>query len=104
MATINLASKYEKKLDERFKLSSITDSYAGKQYSFEGVNAIKIWTIDQVPITDYNRNASASRFGTINELGDTVQTLVMTQDKAYTFAIDQGNANEQFNSSTAMQS
>lgn len=97
MATINLASKYEKKLDERFKLSSITDSYAGKQYSFEGVNAIKIWTIDQVPITDYNRNASASRFGTINELGDTVQTLVMTQDKAYTFAIDAGNAGEQFN-------
>lgn len=97
MATINLATKYEKKLDERFKLSSVTDAYAGKQYDFEGVNAIKIWTIDQVPITDYNRNASASRFGTINELGDTVQTLVMTQDKSYTFAIDEGNAGEQFN-------
>lgn len=97
MATINLATKYEKKLDERFKLSSVTDAYAGKQYDFEGVNAIKIWTIDQVPINDYNRNASASRFGTINELGDTVQTLVMTQDKSYTFAIDAGNAGEQYN-------
>lgn len=97
MATINLATKYEKKLDERFKLSSVTDAYAGKQYDFEGANAIKIWTIDPVPINDYNRNASASRFGTINELGDTVQTLVMTQDKSYTFAIDAGNAGEQYN-------
>lgn len=41
MATINLATKYEKKLDERFKQSSLTDAYAGKSYSFEGVNAIK---------------------------------------------------------------
>lgn len=97
MATINLATKYEKKLDERFKLASVTDAYAGKQYDFDGVNSIKIWTVDQVPINDYNRSASASRFGTINELGDTVQTLTMTQDKAYTFAIDYGNAGEQFN-------
>lgn len=61
------------------------------------MNAIKIWTPDQVTINDYNREASASRFGTIKELGDTVQTLVMTQDKSYTFAIDEGNAGEQFN-------
>ncbi len=31
------------------------------------------------------------------ELGDTVQTLTMKQDKAFTFSIDHGNAADQFN-------
>lgn len=97
MATINLANKYEKKLDERFKLSSLTDAYAGHSYNFDGVNSITIYTIGSTSINDYNRNDSVNRFGKIEELGDTTQTLVMTQDRSYTFSIDYGNAGEQFN-------
>lgn len=94
---INLASKYSQKLDERFRLASLTDAYAGKKYEFNGVNTIKIWSVDIVKPTDYNRAASSFRFGQVNELGDTVQTMVLTQDRGLTFAIDHGNAQEQFN-------
>ena len=94
---INLATKYSTKLDERFKLASITDAHAGKKYEFSGVDTIKIWSVDQVQPTNYNRNATSFRFGTVNELGDTVQTMVLTQDRGLTFAIDHGNAQEQFN-------
>ena len=30
MAVINLTTKYSKRIDERFKLKSVTDAYAGE--------------------------------------------------------------------------
>lgn len=93
---INLASKYEKKVAERFSLASKTDKYVGKDYDFVGVKTIKIWSIDTVEMTDYTRSGT-SRFGALTELGDTVQELTLAKDRAFTFSIDAGNASEQFN-------
>lgn len=93
---INLASKYEKKVQERFSLGSLTDKYVGKDYDFIGTKSIRIWAIDTVATTDYTRSGTA-RFGALTELGDTTQELTLTQDKAFTFSIDAGNASEQFN-------
>ena len=94
---INLASKYATKLDERFRLSSLTDAYAGKKFDFEGVNTIKVYSVNKVDPSDYSRTATSFRFGTVNELGDTVQTMILTKDRGLTFAIDHGNAMQQFN-------
>lgn len=93
---INLATKYEKKVAERFSLASKTDKYVGKDYDFVGVKTIKIWSVDTVEMTDYTRSG-ASRFGELTELGDTVQELTLAKDRAFTFSIDAGNASEQFN-------
>ena len=93
---INVANKYSTKLDERFHQKSVTDAFAGKDYDFVGVNAINVYSSDEGDFGDYTRSGS-SRFGTIKELGDTVQTMRMTQDKGGTFSIDAGNAAEQFN-------
>lgn len=93
---INLASKYEKKVAERFSLGSKTDKYCGHDYEFTGVKTIKVYSIDTVPTTDYTRSGNA-RFGELTELGDTTQELTLSQDKAFTFSIDAGNASEQFN-------
>lgn len=93
---INLASKYDQKVAERFKLGSKTDGGAGNDYQFSGVKSIKIYSIDTVPLADYTRSGT-TRFGNLTELGDTVQELTMTQDKGFTFSIDAGNAAEQFN-------
>lgn len=96
MAVINLADKYSQKVAERFALSSITDAYAGKDYDFSGVKSIKIYSIDTVGMNDYTRSGS-DRFGTLEELGDTVQETAMTKDRSFTFSIDKGNATQQFN-------
>lgn len=96
MATINLAEKYSKKVAERFSLGSLTDAYAGKEYDFSGVKSIKIYSVDTVTMGDYTRTGS-DRFGTLNELGDTVQEMTMTKDRAFTFSIDKGNSAQQFN-------
>lgn len=93
---INLAEKYAKKVQERFSLGSLTDRYVGKDYDFDGVNKITIYKIDTVATTNYTRSGTA-RFGSLTELGDTVQTMTLTQDKAFTFSIDEGNKAQQFN-------
>ena len=97
MAVINLTTKYSKRIDERFKLKSVTDAYAGDAYDWDGSKSIKIYSIDKVGINDYSRTANANRFGTATELGDTTQTMTLTQDKSATFIIDRGNAADQMN-------
>ena len=97
MATINLASKYSTKLDERFSLSSRTDAYTGNDYDFTGVNTINIYTIDKTSLVDYNRSGTTDRFGTTSEVGDIVQTKVLSKDKGFSRSIDYGNAGQQYN-------
>jgi hypothetical protein len=94
---INLATKYSPLIDERFKKESITNAYAGNKYKFDGVRSIVVYSVDPVTLNDYNRSATANRFGTPTELGDTTQTLTMSQDKSFTFTIDRGNASDQLN-------
>ena len=94
--TINVASLYERKLEERFSIGSKTNAYAGKKYDFVGTKSIEVITADRVDLVNYTRSGQ-NRFGTIYELGDTKQTLTMSQDKAFTFSIDKANASDQFN-------
>lgn len=103
MAIINLAEKYSKKVAERFSLASITDAYAGKDYDFSGVKSIKIYSIDTVAMNDYTRSGT-ERFGNLAELGDTVQEMVMTKDRSFTYSIDKGNSAQQFNVKAATHS
>lgn len=103
MATINLASKFSTKVAERFSIGSLTDAYAGKEYDFSGVKSIKIYTIDTVSMTDYTRSGS-ERFGTLKELGDTVQEMAMTKDRSFTYSIDKGNQVQQYNIKAATRS
>lgn len=84
-------------------MGSLTDAYAGKDYDFSGVKSIKIYSIDVVDLTNYTRSGS-ERFGTLEELGDTVQELTMTQDRAFTYSIDKGNAVQQYNIKAATKS
>lgn len=93
---INLTEETKKVVAERFSKKSITDAFCGHDYDFAGVKTIKVLSVDTVPIVDYTREGTA-RFGSLTELGDTYQELTMTQDKGFTFSIDEGNAAEQYN-------
>lgn len=103
MGSVNLATKFSTKVAERFSMGSLTDAYAGKDYDFSGVKSIKIYSIDTVPMTDYTRSGT-ERFGTLEELGDTVQELTMRKDRAFTYSIDKGNAAQQYNVKAATKS
>lgn len=103
MGSVNLATKFATKVAERYSMGSLTDAYAGKDYDFSGVKSIKIYSVDVVDLTNYTRSGS-ERFGTLEELGDTVQELTMTQDRAFTYSIDKGNAVQQYNIKAATKS
>lgn len=87
---VNLASKYEKKVDERFKLKSLTESAVNHDYDWSGVNAITVYSVPTVAMNDYTKTG-LSRYGTAAELDNTVQTLTLTRDRSFTFTIDRAN-------------
>lgn len=87
---VNLASKYEKKVAERFKLKSLTDAAVNKEYTWEGVNTINVYSIPTVGMSNYTKSGT-SRYGTAAELDNTVQTMTLTRDRSFTFTIDRAN-------------
>ena len=92
---INYTTKYASKIAERFKLGSLTDSATGNEYSFVGARTVKVYSVDTVELNDFDRAAGSNRFGAVSNLGDTVQEMTCTQDKAFTFAIDAGDMSDQ---------
>lgn len=85
--TQNLAQKYSAKVDERFKLGSLTAGLTNNDYEWEGVNSINVYSIATAPLGNYSASGS-NRYGNPAELDDTVQNLPIQQDKAFTFTID----------------
>ena len=87
---VNLASKYEKKVDERFKLKSLTESAVNHEYDWVGVNAINVYSVPTVAMNDYVTTGT-TRYGTASELQNTIQTMTLTRDRSFTFTIDRKN-------------
>jgi hypothetical protein len=94
---INYTVKYSPLIADRFRQQSFTEKYAGSRFDFDGAQSVVVYTVDKVKLGDYNRAAAGARFGAVNELGDTKQVMAMSQDKAFTFSIDHGNAADQLN-------
>ncbi len=85
--TVNLATKYSSKVDERFKLGSLTEAIINRDYDWTGVGTVQVYSIDTVDLGDYTKSG-LQRYGSPDELGDSVQTMTLSQDKAFTFTID----------------
>lgn len=90
---MNLASKFSKKIDERFKLKSVTQVGVNEDYEWTGVATVSVYGIDTVAMGDYTRSGT-NRYGNVVELGNTQQDLTLTRDRAFTFTIDKGNFTE----------
>ena len=93
---INLAQKYEKKVDEAFTKASFTAPLVNNDYNFDGVDTIHIYRIPTVALNDYSRTGT-SRYGNPDELQDYVDEYILKTDKSFTFTIDKGNNQDQLN-------
>lgn len=91
---VNLASKFSTKVDERFKLRSLTEIGINRDYDWTGVNTVSVYSIPTVAMNDYSRTG-LTRYGTAGELQDTKQDLTLAKDRSFTFTIDRGNHIEQ---------
>lgn len=92
---VNLAQKYSDKLDQAFSHGSYTDDFVNKDYSFDGVKTINVYTATTVALKDYDRTATGDRYGGNNELQDVVTPYTLTKDRTFKLTIDDGNAKQQ---------
>ena len=99
---INLASKYSSKIAEKFTKSSFVQGNTTNEYDFIGVRSINIYTPVTVPLNNYDRTATANRFGTPTEMQDEVQEMQLTQEPSFSITIDKGNNVDQMNIKGAM--
>lgn len=87
---INYAEKYSSVVDERFKLGALTNQAVNNDYEFTGVDTIKISSVPTAPMNDYKRQGS-NRYGEPAELENELQSLVLSQDRSFTFTIDRAS-------------
>lgn len=88
---VNLAQKYSAKLDQVFTHGSYTDAFVNKNYDFDGVQTVNVYTVTTVAPSDYSRTSTGDRFGGNNELQDVVTSYKLTNDKGFKIVIDRGN-------------
>lgn len=88
--TMNYAKKYSNKVDERFTRDSQAILGVSNDVEFTGVNTVNVYSIPVAPMADYSRSG-ASRYGSPNELQNTIQALTLEKDRSFTFTIDRGN-------------
>lgn len=88
---VNLAQKHSSKMDLVFTKGSYTDRHVNKDYDFDGVDTIHVYTPTTVKPSDYDRANTGDRYGGNNELQDTVATYQLKNDKSFKIAIDSGN-------------
>lgn len=89
----NYATDVLGKIDERFYLDSKTQLIINNGIEMEfgnGNNAVTIYNVDVVAETNYQRSG-VMRYGQLVELGDGVETYVLSQDKSFAISIDRGN-------------
>ena len=102
MATINLAEKYSPKVVDKFYKDSVILGKSNKEYDWDGVKSVKVWTINTYAPTDYSKPANDNaitgahaRYGSTYEVADTIQTMTLTRDRAVSLSVDKGNNTEQ---------
>jgi hypothetical protein len=90
MATYELASKFSNKVDEAFQRAALCNLVTNNDYDWEGVSAVKVYSIPVVNMNDYQRTG-VNRYGNPDELGNSTQLMTVKKDRSWTFTIDKGN-------------
>lgn len=87
---INLATKFAPKVSNIMKLGRKTKSATNQDWDWDGTNAIKVYTLTDPTMGDYT-NSGANRYGSPDEVQDTVQTWTLSRDRSWTKTIDKSN-------------
>lgn len=93
--SVNLASKYSSKVDERFSSESYTEGIGfNKDYNWDGVATVTVYDIPTVAMNDYSKEGTA-RYGTLSDLEDTKTDYTVGRDRSFTYGIDEGDSRSQ---------
>ena len=49
---VNYAEKFSQTIDEQLSKDSLTDKAVNKDYDFDGVNKVNVYSVETVPLND----------------------------------------------------
>jgi hypothetical protein len=91
MAGVNQASKFESKTSDLLKAKKKSTSFVNTDWSWDGVNAINVYTLLDPTMNNYNSGGGANRYGNPTEVEDSVQSFALTRDRSWSKTIDKKN-------------
>ena len=97
MSGINLVTKYAPYVDEMFTKESKRELLTNKDFNWDGAKTIKIHKVSTVETTDYDRagtGENSSRYGAVQGIDNDIETMTLTKDRSFTFAIDKMDIDE----------
>lgn len=71
----------------------MTSAAVNNDYDFVGVKTVNVYSVPTAVMNDYSVSGT-SRYGTPQEIENTVQEMTMTRDRSFTFTIDRGTYND----------
>ncbi len=78
------------KLMKDFQKEAMSMGAVNQDYDFVGAQTVHVYSVPTAPMHDYTKTG-LSRYGTPEELENSVQEMTMSQDRSFTFTIDKGN-------------
>jgi hypothetical protein len=88
---INAAEKFASKTSDLLYTERKTQLVTNQDYDFDGVETVKVYTLTDPTIGNYDPSGGANRYGNPTEVEDTVQTFTLSRDRAWTKTIDKSN-------------
>ena len=89
---IDLVTRYTPYVDELFATDSKHSLFTNKSFAFDGAHSVKIYKISTADMHDYGRTGPTSknwsRYGAVDDLDATTETLTLRKDRSFTFVID----------------
>lgn len=94
--TVDLVTKYLPYVDEVFATESKRTLVTNNDFNWNGAKSVKVYKVTTAKMNDYNRDGvnNGSRYGEIETLDATTQTMTLTKDRSFTFEIDKLDTNE----------
>lgn len=94
---IQLASKFEPYVDEKFTTESKKSLLTNKDFDWTGAHTIKVYKVTTAEMNDYDRAGTGennSRYGQIQGLDAVTEEMTLKKDRSFTFAIDKLDTDE----------
>lgn len=94
---IQLASKFEPYVDEKFTAESKKSLLTNNDFDWTGAHTIKVYKVTTAEMNDYDRAGTGennSRYGQIKGLDAVTEEMTLTKDRSFTFAIDKLDTDE----------
>lgn len=89
---IDLATQYLGYTDEIFTTESKKALITNTDFDWTGAHTVKVYRISTATMQDYGRSSADSgnwsRYGVVESLDATTQTMTLRRDRSFTFAID----------------